>query len=98
MSELRKSDFSLPESPPGVNFKEKVVIACYAGTQTNGLEADSLWNEKGNLCIRLTRISLEKNCPNAKLLVTPFVIIETDRVGWNVVKELERVRIVDCKE
>ncbi len=95
--ELRKSDYSLPDIPPSVNFKAKVVIACYAGSQTNGLEVDSLRNEKGKLCIVLTRISFEKNCHNAKLLVTPFVIIETDRVGWNVVKEEERIRIVDCK-
>ncbi len=95
--ELRKEDGSLPEQAPKVDFKEKLIIGCFAGTQTNGLEADSLWINKGELVIRLIRLSLQPKCHEAKLLVTPFVFIETDRSGWNVLKEQERVRIIECE-
>jgi hypothetical protein len=95
---LRKADANLPGEPPIIDFKKKLIIVCYAGSETNGLEADSLWAEKGNLHVRLLRISMNPNCHGAKLLVTPFVLIETDRVGWNVVKEEERVKTMECKE
>jgi hypothetical protein len=93
---LRKTDFSLAEKPPKVNFREKLIIACFAGTQTNGLEADSLFVTKGCLTVCMSRLSIPAHCHNAALLVTPFVFIETDRVGWNVMKEQDRVRIRDC--
>jgi hypothetical protein len=95
--QLRKTDMRLPEIPPKIDFKKKTVIAFYAGSQTNGLEADSLWISKNELMVRLTRLEMEPTCHEAKLLVTPYVWIETDRVGWLVLKTAERIRTMDCK-
>jgi len=95
--ELREVNSNLAEQPPAVDFKKKTVIAFCAGDQTNGLEADSLWINKNELIVRLTRIEMMPNCHLAKLLVTPYVWIETDRIGWHVLKTTERVRDMDCK-
>ncbi len=95
--ELRIKNTSLPEHPPKVDFKNKTVIAFCAGDQTNGLEADSVWTLKNELFVRLTRIEMMSNCHLAKLLVTPYVWIETNRIGWHVLKTVERVKSMDCK-
>ncbi|MFI5149581.1 MAG: hypothetical protein ACHQRM_07585 [Bacteroidia bacterium] len=94
---LRKADPSLAENPPEVNFKKQLLVACYAGSQCNGMNADSVWISNGALHLRLIRISIHPGCPNAKLLVTPWVWMRVNRIGWNVLKEQEKVEYRDCK-
>src|ERR1041385_2264843 len=38
---LSETDFGIANTPPEVDFKNKKVIICYAGSQTNGLQIDS---------------------------------------------------------
>jgi hypothetical protein len=95
---LRKTNQQLPESPPKIDFKKKTVIAFYAGSETRGLETDSLRIVKNELIVRLTRTVVDVNCKEAKLPFTPYVWIETDRIGWNVLKTQDRVRTIDCNK
>jgi|GEM_PF-2814170 hypothetical protein len=93
---MRKSDPSLGKAPPDVDFKKQMIIACYDGSQSNGLRADSVWISEATLHLRLVRLSIKAGCHNATLLVTPWVWIRIDRKGWNVLKEEEKVEIREC--
>ncbi|HXC06305.1 MAG TPA: hypothetical protein VNZ86_16220 [Bacteroidia bacterium] len=95
-AELRKADPGLELNPPPVDFRKQMLVACYAGSQCNGLRADSVWIGEGILHIRLLRLSIKAGCHNAALLVTPWVWLKVNRVGWNVLKEQEKLEIREC--
>ena len=96
-NELAKTDALLSKEIPVIDFKKFAVVACYAGDQTNGMEIDSVYIAGSKMMVAVSDISLGPKCSKAKLLVTPFEIIQVPRGKWNSSYLRSHVVVRDCE-
>jgi hypothetical protein len=98
IQQLNKSDYNYGLLKDTINFKKEFIVAYFAGSQTNGARFDNSKLNGDMLSININRISLGANCHNAKLLVTPFLLIVIEKQYLNSYKIEEKTEYIKCKE
>ena len=98
-SELWNSikDYNKPTKPDSVDFKNYIVIAYFAGDQTNGTEVKKVEKSGKEITVTYSRLSYDRNCHDARLLVTPYTIIRIIKQNDCSYKFDTEVKIVTCE-
>jgi len=85
-----------PTDPDKVDFEKEIVIAYFAGDQTNGTEVSKVEKVKNEILITITRFSASRNCHDTALLITPYFIIKIQKCPQCAVRYISQVKIINC--
>ena len=78
------------------DFTKKALLLYFAGDACNGMELSGLKRELFRITIRISRLSYEGNCRDAKLLVTPWMLISFDASPDVSISLTDDVKVVHC--
>ena len=79
-----------------VDFNTEIVIAYFAGDQTNGTDVSKVEKVNNEILITIDRFSASRNCHDAALLITPYFLIKIQKCSECIVRYVSQVKIINC--
>lgn len=79
-----------------IDFSKQALLLYFAGDQCNDVELGSLDRTLFEIAIHIQHLSYDSNCPNAKLLVTPWLLIRFNAKPDINITLTENIKLVHC--
>jgi hypothetical protein len=89
-------DTNILKTISAIDFTNQALILYFAGSQCNGAEVSDVAEENGMISINMNRLSYDRGCHDAALLVTPWLLIRFAAKKGDTVTVNENVKLVNC--